>query len=294
LSSNNERVLDRLYLMDLLSALLVLLAICIALFAGAVWLAHRPYFALQSVLVEGIEEMPLRHVNIASVRATALPSIQGNFFTVNLATVREAFESVAWVRHARVRRQWPNRLVVAVEEHKAVALWNDDGLVNNFGEAFSANLAEAEAEGDLPQLNGPENSQRDVLQHFADFSRDFQKVGLRPTEVTLSPRYSWSVRFDNATSDGLQVEFGREDDAATLNGRIDRMLATYPIVTAKWPHLTLVDLRYPNGFAIRADNLRLANDPVKKGSTRPAAKVTPHPSHPTSRSAAPKVQPLKT
>jgi cell division protein FtsQ len=246
--------------MNLVSALLFTLAFLIAAFAGLIWVTRRPIFNLVSVTVEGVDSTPLRHVNVASIRATALPSITGNFFTVNLAAVREGFEAVSWVRHARVRREWPNRLVVALEEHQVVALWNDDALVDSFGDAFTANLAEAQAEGDLPQLNGPTGTQRDVLVHYANFTQDFAKLGIHPTEVSLSPRYSWSVRFDNDTSEGLLVEFGREADAATLNERINRMLATYPIVTAKWPHLTLVDLRYPNGFAVRADNLRLAND----------------------------------
>ncbi len=256
---------DQVALMNLASLFLVVVAMLIVLSAGAIWLLHRPIFNLVSVTVEGVDDQALRHVNVSSVRATAMPSIKGNFFTVNLQTVREAFEAVAWVRHARVRRQWPNRLVVAIEEHKVAALWNDDALVDSYGDAFTANLAEAEAEGDLPQLNGPPGSQRDVLQHYSDFTREFGKLGLKPVDVSLSPRYSWSVRFDNATSEGLLVEFGREGDAATLNDRVERMLATYPIVTAKWPRLTLVDLRYPNGFAIRADNLRLASEAAGKG-----------------------------
>ena len=266
---------DQVGLMNLASVVLLLMAFLIALFAASVWLVHRPAFNLVSVRVEGVDDQALRHVNVASVRATAMPSIKGNFFTVNLMAVREAFEAVAWVRHARVRREWPNRLVVAIEEHKVAALWNDDALVDSFGDAFTANLAEAEAEAELPQLNGPLGSQRDVLQRYGDFTREFAKLGLRPVEVSLSPRYSWSARFDNATSEGLLVEFGREGDAATLNDRVERMLATYPIVTAKWPHLTLVDLRYPNGFAIRADNLRLASEAAGKGHAAALA----HPNH---------------
>ena len=274
MSARMERF-DQVGLMNLASALLVLTAFLIALFAAAVWLVHRPAFNLVSVRIEGVDDQALHHINVASVRATAMPSIKGNFFTVNLMTVREAFEAVAWVRHARVRREWPNRLVVAIEEHKVAALWNDDALVDSFGDAFTANLAEAEGEGDLPQLNGPLGSQRDVLQHYSDLTREFAKLDLRPVEVSLSPRYSWSARFDNATSEGLMVEFGREGDAATLNDRVERMLATYPIVTAKWPHLTLLDLRYPNGFAIRANNLHLASEAAGKGR----AAVPAHPNH---------------
>jgi cell division protein FtsQ len=273
---------DQVALMNLASVVLVAVAIMIALSAAGIWLLHRPVFNLVQVTIEGVDDQALRHVNVASVRATAMPSIKGNFFTVNLQAVREAFEAVAWVRHARVRRQWPNRLVVTIEEHKVAALWNDDALVDSFGDAFTANLAEAEAEGDLPQLNGPLGSQREVLQHYSDFMREFSKLGLRPVDVSLSPRYSWSVRFDNATSEGLLVEFGSEGDAATLNDRVERMLATYPIVTAKWPHLTLVDLRYPNGFAIRADNLRLASEAAGKGHNASQA----HPNHAAAHRAA--------
>jgi cell division protein FtsQ len=273
---------DQVALMNLASVVLVAVAIMIALSAAGIWLLHRPVFNLVQVTIEGVDDQALRHVNVASVRATAMPSIKGNFFTVNLQAVREAFEAVAWVRHARVRRQWPNRLVVTIEEHKVAALWNDDALVDSFGDAFTANLAEAEAEGDLPQLNGPLGSQREVLQHYSDFMREFSKLGLRPVDVSLSPRYSWSVRFDNATSEGLLVEFGSEGDAATLNDRVERMLATYPIVTAKWPHLTLVDLRYPNGFAIRADNLRLASEAAGKGHSASQA----HPNHAAAHRAA--------
>jgi cell division protein FtsQ len=246
--------------MDAASAALVVLAFLIACYALGFWVLHRPYFRLATVRVEAQGGVPFRHVDVATIRAGALPGISGNFFTANLSQVRDAFESVAWVRHARVRRHWPNQLDVALEEQQVAALWNDDALVNPYGEAFTANIAEAQAEGALPQLNGPAGTQREVLQHYVDFTHDFAKLGLRPIEVTLSPRYSWSTRLDNGTTEGLIVELGRDSETGAVNERIDRMLATYPVVTTKWPHVTLIDLRYPNGFALRAENLRLAAD----------------------------------
>jgi len=52
------------------------------------------------------------------------------------------------------------------------------------------------------------------------------------------------------------------------------LLVSYPLVTAKWPKPTLIDLRYPNGFALRAQGLRLADDgkkPAAKSSTSSAS-----------------------
>ena len=63
--------------------------------AGLWWLAQRSMFTLTAIRVEGTQEMPLRHVNASTIRATALPRLKGNFFTADLEAVREAFERAA-------------------------------------------------------------------------------------------------------------------------------------------------------------------------------------------------------
>jgi cell division protein FtsQ len=245
---NNTRLLNAI-------ALLLVSAVIAAVTAVALrWLTHRPQFVLRVVSVDA-ESGVLRHVTPATVRAVALPSIQGNFFSVNLEGVRQAFEAVAWVRHARVRREWPDRLVVRLEEHEALAIWNDDRLINTFGEVYSANLAEAEADGALPLLYGPEGSEKEVRGRYADMQNWFAALDLRPSELALSARYAWTVRLDHGSSNGLTVELGRETDANTLSERVTRLVAAYPEITARWPRLTFLDLRYPNGFALRAEGV---------------------------------------
>ncbi len=58
-----------------------------------------------------------------------------------------------WVRKVALRRQWPRRLEVTIEEHSPLARWNDAGLVNAQGEVFVADY-----DGELPQFDGPEGS----------------------------------------------------------------------------------------------------------------------------------------
>ena len=64
--------------------------------------------------------------SVSTIRANAAPQLAGNFLTIDLGAVRRAFESVPWVRLAIVRRVWPNRLRVRLEEHRPVALWGSD------------------------------------------------------------------------------------------------------------------------------------------------------------------------
>jgi cell division protein FtsQ len=98
---------------------------------------------------------------------------------------------------------------------------------------------------------------------------------MKPDGVTLSERYAWTVHLDDGSKAGMTVELGRERDSKTLIDRIDRLAAAYPLVTAKWPRLRLVDLRYPNGFAVQAEGVRVIND---EGS-RPRAVARPAPKH---------------
>lgn len=274
--------------LNLVALLIASLAVA-AFIAGAAALAsRRPAFALKSIriepmtfgaVVDAAASPSFRHVKAATIRAQALSTIAasttGNFFTVDLEAVRRAFESVAWVRRAQVRREWPNRLVVRLEEHRVLGSWDDGRLVNTFGELFTANPAEAEEDvPDLPELAGPEGSERDVASRYVDFRSWFARLSLVPDQVTLSPRYAWSVHFDNGTDNGLTVDLGRERDGNTVPERVLRLQNAWPIVTARWPKPTLIDLRYPNGFALRAEGLRLADE---ASPVRPAAVARPKP-----------------
>lgn len=237
------------------------LALLALVASGLWWVAQRPMFTLKVIQVEGMEQ-PLRHVNALTVRSTALPRIRGNFFTANLSSVRAAFEAVPWVRRAAVRREWPNRLIVAVEEHQPLGTWGDEGkLVSVKGDVFTANLAEAEEDAELVEFAGPEGSHKDVVARFEDFRNWLAPINLKPEAVQLSARYAWVVRLEN----GMTVELGREQTSTTLQERASRLVAAYPqLVERLQDRIENVDLRYPNGLALRASGLTIGLDHKKK------------------------------
>lgn len=224
------------------------LALLAVLAMGVHWLAHRPLFTLRAITIEAAKGTQLEYVSSTLLRTSVLQHLRGGFFTVNLDAVRSGFESVPWVRRATVRRVWPNRLLVTVEEHRPMALWGDGRLMNTHGELFTANLAEAEEAGPLPQFAGPEGSHPAVLQRYADLTRWLTPLQRKPVAVSLSPRYAWSARLD----DGSTLLLGREQ-GVPLEMRVARWVAVYPRVRTRLERQTdVVDLRYPNGFAVRA------------------------------------------
>jgi len=128
--------------------------------------------------------------------------------------------------------------------------WGEDGrLVSIKGEPFTANLEEAEEDGKLPEFDGPEGSEKDVVRRFADLRQWFAPIKLEPESVQLSGRYAWTVKLDN----GMTVELGREPTATTLNQRVGRLVKVYPQLVAKWQNgIESIDMRYPNGLALKA------------------------------------------
>jgi cell division protein FtsQ len=212
------------------------------------WLLRHPMFAVGSIRIEG----DTSHNNAATLRANVASRLAGNFFTLDLQRARDAFETVPWVRHAVVRRQFPNRLRVRLEEHRAVALWGSDGesrLVNNFGEVFEANAGDAEQES-MPRLVGPDGQSATVLAMYRSLAPMFEPLDLSLEEVTFTGRGSWSVKLDT----GAVIELGRGTQEEVV-ARSQRFAQTLTQVTGKYGRrpeaLVAADLRHADGYAVR-------------------------------------------
>ncbi|MYN16097.1 cell division protein FtsQ/DivIB [Duganella sp. BJB488] len=248
---------------------LTLLA-CIA--AGVWWVAQRPMFTLRTIRIETIGQDELKHVNHLTLRSNALGRIKGNFFTTNLDAVRQAFESVPWVRRATVRREWPDQLIVALEEHEALGTWGEDGkLLSTKGDVFTANLAEAEEDHTLPEFDGPDGSEKEVLSRYDELRTWFAPLKLVPEALSLSGRYAWTVKLNN----GMSVALGREQTSTTLKERVDRLMGIYPQLVEHLQNIETIDMRYQNGLALSAAGLKIPAEgakpkaAVKKNNVKP-------------------------
>lgn len=217
-------------------AALALTALC------TVWVMKQPVFAIHGIRVEG----DTSRNSVSTIRANAAPHLAGNLFTLDLGDARQAFESVPWVRHAVLRRVWPNRLAVHLEEHRPAAFWGDDKLVNVQGEVFEANLGAVEDDS-LPTLDGPSGSSGQVLAMYRRLDPMFKRMEASIDTLTLSGRGTWHVALDT----GAELELGRGTEDEVLV-RTDRFLSTVTQVTSRYQRpLEYADLRHNEGYAVR-------------------------------------------
>ncbi len=242
----NELPLD-IRLMNFTSRALVWLFVAGALGAGANWLLHQPWWSIRSVRVEG----RLHHVSATELRSEALPRVQGNWFTVSLSKVQQAFEQVPWVRKAVVQRVWPLSLLVQLQEQQPLALWVDAtgsaiGLVDVQGDSFEANLGEVQDLG-LPRFFGPPGSQARVTAMYRQLQQSFAPLHWGIARLGLGTQGDWQVQ----VADGPAIDLGADSDAQAFAERLRRFLLLEPGVAAHYGRtIASADLRYPNGFAV--------------------------------------------
>jgi len=230
------------------NALIGLAALMFA-YAGLQLLLRSPLFPLKEVVVRG----DLKNAARADIEF-ALDGIGGNFFAADLAVVRARLEQVSWVRRVDLRRVWPDRIEVTLEEHVAFARWGDTGLVNTFGEAF-AGAVDGPGAAKLPLFAGPPGTEGEVTRRYRRFAALLAPLGEAPASVVLTPRYAWRLYL----AGGLELELGR-DGAEPVEQRLARFVAAYPDSLGRLAQHAAasgaepprhVDLRYPNGFALR-------------------------------------------
>lgn len=236
---DNHRLLDQIA-----TALYTLAAAAIvyALVSAGI---RSPVFALREIEVTGDTARTTR----AQVQALAERELRGTFFTLELEQASATFVKLPWVRVAQVRRVWPDRLHVSVQEHVPLARWNGKALVNLQGEVFHA-VTDAQ----LPSLIGPEGTSAEMALSYAGFKDTLAAIGRTPVEVRLSVRRAWQVTLD----DGQILELGRQD----LMPRLARFVAAYRTIVAHVPPGARIDLRYENGFAVRQPGLRWGEQPA--------------------------------
>lgn len=218
-------------------ALTGLLVLC-ALAAG-VW--QLGYWEPRLLPIRVIEvQGELHHHSSQRLQETIAERLRGGFLSADLWDLKEAAEDLAWVGSASIRRVWPDRLEVSVEEHKPVARWNDDGLVTAEGLVFRPRDGMFPA--GLPTLAGVDERAPQVVERYFKWRDQLMLVGHLVQSVSADARGAWVVELVT----GPRLELGSGD----VEPRLHRYLASVHQLEAAGQAL-VVDLRYSNGFAVK-------------------------------------------
>lgn len=219
------------------------LAFAVALAAGSIpWLSGHALDAMDREITRITVDGDLRGVQRSELEGRLQPWLGLSFFASDLEDIKAAIEQEPWIDTAAVRRVWPGGLSVEVVEHVPVAFWNNSNLMTRKGEVISP--ASVAAAGNLPQLSGPADRAREVLDTARQISARLGQADLRLASLSQEARGAWTLQLDN----GVTVELGRD----RLDQRLERFLSVYRShLKARISEVVGVDARYSNGIAVR-------------------------------------------
>ena len=229
-----------------LSVLFAALAF-VALDTFAVYRAELTGFFSKPISKVRIENQWQR-VSESDVTGILQQYIGASFFDFDINGASRDLKALPWVASVDVRRVWPDTLSLHLKEEVPIAKWGAVELLNQYGELFSP--TDTDDFAGLPLLEGPADSQDQVMQQYKQLSQALSPVGLKLDGLKLSHRQSWTLKVN-----AMQIEAGRQDVLARTQ-RFARFYAQQD--RAETAQFASVDLRYGNGIAVKKRALKLA------------------------------------
>ncbi len=166
--------------------------------------------------------------------------LRGGILTADLQALKAAAEELPWVGSASLRRVWPDRLQVRVEEHHPIARWNAEGLVTARGVVFNPGTGTVPA--GLPMLEGDDKRAPVVVGKYQQWRDELMLVGHLIQSLSVDARGAWRVDLVS----GTRLELGTDH----VEQRLARFIGSASQLDAAG-QAEVVDLRYSNGFVVK-------------------------------------------
>jgi cell division protein FtsQ len=221
----------------------ILRAVMFTALIGAMSLAG--YRLLDVPVTRVTVEGPFRRVSSGQIEAVLRERLPAGFLSADLEKIRDAVEALSWVDVVRVRRVWPDGVLVSVTEHEADVRWGDRGLVNTRGELFLRDSRHLPAE--LPRLDGPAGSEGALAERYRDYSDQLATLGLRVLALSMDARGAWRMRVRGSGTGAFEVRLGRRDPDARMRRFVE---VAGDLLGSSGDRIAYVDMRYGHGFAV--------------------------------------------
>lgn len=181
-----------------------------------------------------------RKAVVNAVRKT----IDGGILSTDIDDVASALRSLSWPRTAEVRRVWPDKLEVDVTKVIVIARWQTDSYLTSTGSIVKVPVEVT----NLPLLDCAIATPAEAMEMYGTLRDIASGEALVLTELFQNRIGEWQIRFANH----LTVNLGAEK----VVERMHRFAHTYRnSASLGTGTLAYVDTRYPNGVAIRFNEL---------------------------------------
>ncbi len=207
---------------------------------GILWTQNAKHFPVRVIeITEALKQIPED-----TLMDCVSPHLVKGFFWLKVQSIQHDIANVAWVVSSSVKRVWPDKIQVSLQERMPQARFGEKGVMDTEGHVFYPEYsANAVVLNKLPLFTGPVEKSQDMLQQYYTVLESLGPLGLTVTELHLSDYGALEIMLDN----GIALILGR----TALGERLNRFVLAYELeLKAQMDQIVYIDCRYTNGLAI--------------------------------------------
>ena len=223
-------ILKKKYIISFISLLIILLII---LKTNNRELFHFP--------IKNVTSSELINVNKDDISKNVKYLYSKSFFDIDLNYLKNKLEKIEWIRKINVRRSYPNEIIIDIEEHTPILIWNNKMYINMYGEKFNV----SKIDKNIPMLISDESRINEVFAYFKLFNEKLssRKLDFKITKIMENEIRSLTI----SLSSGINIQLGSKD----VNIKIPLFFEIYnSLNTRDLNKIRYIDMRYSNGFSV--------------------------------------------
>ena len=191
--------------------------------------------------IKNVTSSELINVNKDDISKAVKYLYSKSFFDIDLNYLKNKLEKIEWVRKINVRRSYPNEIIIDIEEHTPILIWNNKMYINMYGEKFNV----SKIDKNIPLLISDESRINEVFTYFKLFNEKLssRKLDFKITKIMENEIRSLTI----SLSSGINIQLGSKD----IDIKIPLFFEIYKSLnTRDLNKIRYIDMRYSNGFSV--------------------------------------------
>lgn len=217
---------------------------------GTAFVVIIGWLVWQEVKAQGADWLPVKYVRIEGafqyiakekIKQVLREQVNKGLYNADIQQIQKSVKQLPWVESVKVKRVWPDAINIRIIEQTPIVRWGNEGLLNKVGERFiPGNIKQF---NHLPLLVGPEGYEKKLLEIMKGVAIVLSDQEMQLIEFRVNERRAWNMKLQN----GLELILGRNEP---LN-KFQIFLNTFALLGKEQVEkIGIVDLRYPNGYAL--------------------------------------------
>lgn len=224
--------------------LTALLALCCLLLAGAYYVAHSRYFAIREIRLYGNNQ--LSDGDLMRIMGIQKGS---NMFAVSSEELFTRLMGSPWIQDARLRKEFPGRLMVRVEESVPSALLRDDtglSLIDQRGRVLEK--LKSEPVPFLPIILDPTSERTGAFRDALELAAVVKEEGIAAETGTVEiGNFSQGSEYITVTIRGLRARVGK----GRYREKLARLFELEDEIKRRDINIDYVDLRFDDRVVVK-------------------------------------------